>query len=62
MENMMLDESYSFSVRQFDKQASQKNLASIGAGGGIIDQSRLSNMSAYGQGGDISNRGTINQN
>lgn len=40
MENIMVDESYSFSLRQLEKQASKKELA--------IENSRMSNLSAYG--------------
>jgi len=50
MENIMVDESYSFSLRQFGKQASKKDL-------GHFDQSRISNLSAYGGQGDSSQRG-----
>ena len=46
MENIMVDESYSFSLRQFEKQASKRD----------FEQSRMSNMSAQQ---DISAPGSI---
>ena len=48
MENILLDESYSFSLRQLDKNTSRKDIGQLSAGGGIFyDQSRMSNLSAY---------------
>ena len=47
MENILVDESYSFSLRAFEKQASKRDLGQNSAG--YFEQSRLSNLSAYGQ-------------
>lgn len=59
MENILLDESYSFSLRQFEQQKSKRgDLHQMSVENPYFDQSRMSNMSAYGQnmGGDSSNR------
>jgi hypothetical protein len=50
MENIMVDESYSFSLRQFEKQASKKDLPV----GNPYDNNRMSNMSAYGAVAELS--------
>jgi hypothetical protein len=42
MENILVDESYSFSLRQFEKQASKRDMEKNN-----FDNSRMSNMSAY---------------
>jgi len=47
MENILLDESYSFSLRQLDKNTSRKDIGQMSAGGIFYDQSRMSNLSAY---------------
>ena len=46
-ENIMVDESYSFSLRHFEKQNSRIDLH---ISGGLNDLPRMSNLSAYGQG------------
>lgn len=59
MENILLDESYSFSLRQFEQQKSKRgDLQQMSVENPYFEQSRMSNMSAYAQnmGGD-SNRG-----
>ena len=50
MENIMVDESYSFSLRQFEKQASKKDLPAVSN----FDGSRLSNMSAQNPVAEVS--------
>ena len=56
MENIMLDESYSFSMRQFDQaNASKRDLQQASMGPAQFEASRMSNMSAYNN-GDLSNR------
>jgi hypothetical protein len=50
MENIMVDESYSFSLRQFEKQASKKDLP-VGTN---FDVSRMSNMSLHGAVAELS--------
>lgn len=63
MENILLDESYSFSLRQFEKQASKRDLQQLSVENAYFDQSRASNMSAYAQNlGDTSNRANAAQN
>jgi hypothetical protein len=49
MENIMVDESYSFSLRQFEKQVSKKDLPVATN----FDGSRLSNMSINGAAGEL---------
>ena len=49
MENILLDESYSFSLRQFEQQKSKRgDLNQMSVENPYFDQSRMSNMSAYG--------------
>lgn len=58
MENILLDESYSFSLRQFEQQKSKRgDMQQMSVENPYFDQSRMSNMSAYAQNmGDSSNR------
>lgn len=64
MENILLDESYSFSLRQFEQQKSKRgDLHQMSVENPYFEQSRMSNMSAYnvqnpggGGGGDSSQR------
>ena len=58
MENILLDESYSFSLRQFEQQKSRRgDLHQMSVENPYFDQSRMSNMSAYAPNvGDSSHR------
>jgi hypothetical protein len=49
MENIMVDESYSFSLRQFEKQVSKKDLPVVTN----FDNGRMSNMSVNGAVGEM---------
>lgn len=60
MENILLDESYSFSLRQFEQQKSKRgDLHQMSVENPYFDHSRMSNMSAYAQnaGGDSNRAG-----
>ena len=54
MENILVDESYSFSLRAFERQVSKRDLGQNSVG--YFEQSRMSNLSAYNQ-----NHQTTNQ-